>query len=351
VGGRRKDDGLLDSLFEIARLLPWWLDLVIAAAAGIGLHHVERTTQPALATAPSEAGNQLTVTLVHALATVGQFVVPLVFVVGAVASVVARRHRAGLLRRAGDHNAETAISEMSWQNFEQLVHEVFHQRGYSVEPLGGSRPDGGVDLIARRQGEVNLIQCKHWRTKQVGVKVARELLGVVTAKGATSGTVVTSGTYTTEAIRFAQAQRIELIDGAALRSAAHRCRPTPSNQSPCRLQRHRPHQLRLRVRIAVVPWSSGFRDGALQEAHSSGVAPGIHRVTAHETSARDGLSHSCEAQLCRWQRQYSGFAARPRGSPRNSRSSAGCIPTIARLQAAILAASSSTAAGSPLGPS
>ena len=43
--------------------------------------------------------------------------------------------------------------------------------------------------------------------------MVREMLGLVTARGATGAIVVTSGAFTREAIEFAAAQRVELVDG------------------------------------------------------------------------------------------------------------------------------------------
>jgi restriction system protein len=44
----------------------------------------------------------------------------------------------------------------------------------------------------------------------------RELFGVVTAEGATGGIVISSGTFTQEAMDFAVGKPIELIQGAEL---------------------------------------------------------------------------------------------------------------------------------------
>lgn len=215
---RNADPGLLDGLYGIATLLPWWVDLVIAGGSFAGLHEV--ATAPVRPALPGDAGNQMTSTLWRALAQVGQVVIPLVFVAGAFASVVARRRRRRLVNRAGSPAGAQSVSEMSWREFELLVGEVFRRRGYSVEEVGGGGPDGGVDLVLHRGGDVALVQCKHWRSKQIGVGVVRELLGAMTAQGAKSGAVVTSGRFTSEAERFAQDQRIELLDGAALRGLA-----------------------------------------------------------------------------------------------------------------------------------
>ena len=215
---RTKQSGPLDDLFEIASALPWWLDAAIAGAAFVGLRHVAEA-KPATAV---DSGQLLTSTIVPMFAMVGQFVVPLVFLLGAVASILGRARRRALVAEAARATGAASIQAMSWQQFELLVGEVFRRRGYRVEERGGRGPDGGVDLIARRGGETALVQCKHWRSKQVGVGVVRELLGSMTALGATGGSVATSGRFTAEEHRFAADQGIELIDGEALRSLARR---------------------------------------------------------------------------------------------------------------------------------
>jgi restriction system protein len=60
------------------------------------------------------------------------------------------------------------------------------------------------------------VQCKHWRKRQVGVTVVRELNGVVSAQGAHGGFVVTGGEFSHEAREFAASCGIKLIDGCAL---------------------------------------------------------------------------------------------------------------------------------------
>jgi hypothetical protein len=63
----------------------------------------------------------------------------------------------------------------------------------------------GVALVRTEEpflvgGETVLVQCKQWKTSKVGVKVVRELYGVVMAEGATKGILIASGTYTQEDI-------------------------------------------------------------------------------------------------------------------------------------------------------
>jgi restriction system protein len=167
----------------------------------------------------------------RAFATVGQYVLPMAFGIGAVWSIGRSLRNSRLLQRvtsSGKVQAEQyhgldidPMLTLSWQEFEQLVGEVFRRRGYSVvETREGA--DGGVDLVARKNGVVTLVQCKNWRTRDVGVSVVRELLGVVTARQASGGVVVTVGGFTEEARRFAREAKVELIDGDALRRWAHK---------------------------------------------------------------------------------------------------------------------------------
>ena len=76
--------------------------------------------------------------------------------------------------------------------------------------------DGGVDLVLTKGGEQFLVQCKQWKAAKVGVQVVRELYGVMSARGAAGGYVVTSGNFTPDAFQFAKGTSVELIDGSAL---------------------------------------------------------------------------------------------------------------------------------------
>jgi restriction system protein len=105
---------------------------------------------------------------------------------------------------------------MRWRDFERLVGEVFRRQGFTVSGFGGQGPDGGVDLGLTKNGQRYLVQCKHWRTRQVPVTVVRELFGVVSAQGAHGGFVVTGGEFSREAREFADSCGIKLIDGPAL---------------------------------------------------------------------------------------------------------------------------------------
>jgi restriction system protein len=116
------------------------------------------------------------------------------------------------------HQTMRDIQAMSWREFEDLVAANYAARGYAVEPLGGEGPDGGVDLIVRKDNLMWLVQCKHYRDQWVGERPLRELLGVVTARGAAGGVLVACGVFDEHALAFAKGNtKLELIGGEQLR--------------------------------------------------------------------------------------------------------------------------------------
>jgi len=119
---------------------------------------------------------------------------------------------------------------MSWQDFELLVGEAFRLQGYEVTELGGEGPDGGVDLVLRKGREKFLVQCKQWKAFKVGVAIVRELYGVMAAKGAAGGFVVTSGSFTEEAIAFASGRNVTLVDGPKLFGLIQQAKAARGNQ-------------------------------------------------------------------------------------------------------------------------
>lgn len=108
------------------------------------------------------------------------------------------------------------IRNLSWQDFESFVGEIFQRQGYRVEETGGGGADGGVDLVLRRSNEKVLVQCKQWRTYHVGVKIVREMYGLLVAEQANRVIIVSVGTYTKDAADFARGKSIELINGDQL---------------------------------------------------------------------------------------------------------------------------------------
>lgn len=215
MSGRRRA-GLAEDLINLAAMLPWWLGVALSVLAYLFLHHFA-AAEVAITAQPQQAAQLALDQLGKSLASIGQYIVPLLLLAGAAASALGRQRRKKLVAEVSGSLDGAALRSMSWRDFERLVGEAFRLRGYSVIETGGGGADGGVDLRLRRGSETYLVQCKQWKAYMVSVKVVRELYGVMAAQGATGGFVVCSGVFTPEARAFVQGRNIELIDGAELK--------------------------------------------------------------------------------------------------------------------------------------
>jgi len=214
--------GLVEDLLHVSSRLSWRTNLVVAAATAIFLHLAAITlTAPAGVTSTAGQGVFAGRNLLGTVAHLFQFVIPPVFLIGALVSYFRRSQATTLFGQAMTGGFQS-MAKMSWAQFEQLIGEALRRRGFEVTETGGRTADGGVDLVLSKEGKRYLVQCKHWRVQSVGVGVVRELNGVVAARGAAGGYVVTSGVFTREAWAFAQTCAIELIDGEKLESLIRR---------------------------------------------------------------------------------------------------------------------------------
>jgi hypothetical protein len=106
------------------------------------------------------------------------------------------------------------IGGLSASEFEHLIAAWYESQHYRVTVTGRSG-DRGIDVRARRDAEKLAVQCKHWRTKQVGAREVRELRGSVVDRDI-KPVLVTSGTFTEAARREARDKGVELLDGSEL---------------------------------------------------------------------------------------------------------------------------------------
>jgi restriction system protein len=219
----RRRKGAADDLVELVALLPWWAGVLLALVLYALLHRMAVAPLPT-SVAPGQVGDMVGRSIWRALAGAGQYLLPFLCLAGAVASAWGRGRRKALLRDVEQAGAASAIEHMRWREFEMLVGESFRLQGYRVQETGGNGADGGVDLEMWRGNERFLVQCKHWKAFKVGVGVVRELYGVMAARGATGGFVVTSGRFSGDAAEFAGGRNIELIDGPKLQERLQRAR-------------------------------------------------------------------------------------------------------------------------------
>jgi restriction system protein len=137
------------------------------------------------------------------------------------AAVVLAYTIGGVWRRFIDRQTFDATDDpagLNWMQFERLIAEFYRRKGATVTPRGGPTSDGGVDLnLAYATGDRLIVQCKHWKKRQVGVKPLRELWGVMDDENANGAIFVTSGSFSVDARAFAVGKRLQLIDGPKLR--------------------------------------------------------------------------------------------------------------------------------------
>lgn len=223
---RRKKTSPLEDVLDLLSMLPWWLCVVLAAVSYFLLHRLAVPIQAADLQRQGGAmvGAMMQKAVIHGLATAGQYIVPLLCLAAAALSAWRRKQRQSLLADVAQAPNVDALEGMSWREFELLVGEAYRLQGYRVTEMGGDGPDGGVDLVLAKGSEKFFVQCKQWKAYKVGVSIVRELYGVMAAKGATGGFVVTSGRFTEDAKEFAQGRNIQLIDGPRLFAMIQRAR-------------------------------------------------------------------------------------------------------------------------------
>ena len=101
------------------------------------------------------------------------------------------------------------------REFELLVAYLYKKKRYKVTITSQSR-DGGYDVIAEknniRENEKLYIECKRY-SNNIGVVIARQVLGTLTINNATKAVIICSSHFTKPAKdAAAESKRLELID-------------------------------------------------------------------------------------------------------------------------------------------
>ena len=127
-----------------------------------------------------------------------------------------------------DIDRGTNLAAMHWEDFEQLVRELFElefaNNGSEVHVTQASR-DGGVDAVIfdpdpLRGGKI-VIQAKRY-TNTVGVSAVRDLYGTVINEGANTGILITTSDYGHDSYEFAKDKPLKLLNGGHLLSLLHK---------------------------------------------------------------------------------------------------------------------------------
>lgn len=207
----RKEESFAHVLYELLLVIPAWCGPIVVAVAYIAT----RWAFPWLLSAftQDDSAAKTTSDMLASLSVAfSPWIATAVLIIWLVAETTKWNDRRRLDRQTG----LKSIQQLTWSEFELLLCEAFRRQGFGVEHNRRPSPDGGIDIRLSMAGAVTLVQCKHWKARSVGVKVVRELLGVVTSERAQSGIVVTSGAFTRDAVDFAERNPIRLIEGEQL---------------------------------------------------------------------------------------------------------------------------------------
>lgn len=198
----RRNTSAVEILCDTLTKLPPWVSLILGAMSYGALVWLQGGHVPA-------NGNP-------ALLIVSQIPAPLVLCFFVMFALISMVHRQRQAKRVDQQTGLDSLRHTHWKEFEYLVAEAFRRQGYTASYSLNSGPDGGVDVILKKGGRLTLVQCKQWKTAAVGVKVVREMYGILHDQKADEVIIITTGGFTADAEAFAKGKPIKLIDGGLL---------------------------------------------------------------------------------------------------------------------------------------
>lgn len=181
---------------------PWWMSVITAIIVFTGMKFVV----PLILKGPLLSG-------IAKLSSSLAWLVACIFLIPGAISIFNAWRKGELFQ---SQTGLASLLKLSWREFEEVIGEAYRKQGYTVVENAGPGADGGIDLIAKKEGETILIQCKHWKSEKIGVPTVREMFGLWNAERANEVHIVTCGNFTNEAQQFALGKPIKLIDGLSL---------------------------------------------------------------------------------------------------------------------------------------
>ena len=290
----------MEDVLDLLAMLPWWACVVLAAVSYLFLHRLAVPIQASDIQGQGGAviGAMMQKAVIYGLATAGQYIVPILCLAAAAVSAWRRKQRQTMVSDVFQARNADVLDAMSWREFELLVGEAYRLQGYRVTELGGAGPDGGVDLVLIKGSEKFFVQCKQWKAYKVGVTTVRELYGVMAAKGATGGFVVTSGRFTSDAKDFAQGRNIELIDGPQLFAMIQQARQAQGQSTPSRSEAPNTRGIPDGPARVVAPKPASANETSQPECPRCGAAMAL-RTARQGTNAGSGFWGCSTYPRCR----------------------------------------------------
>lgn len=116
----------------------------------------------------------------------------------ATARIITRRGRCSFMRTSID------LYELDGDGFEKLCAEIFRRHCDADVEVTPYANDKGKDIIIRKDGSTIFVECKLWWTNSIGRPVVQKLDSAVHHEGADLGVIVTTSSFTRQAIAYAQ---------------------------------------------------------------------------------------------------------------------------------------------------
>ena len=201
----------------LASVVPWWIGVMLALVSYVVL---SRVAADVLEDGRQvwQMGSALHEALGPLMILAGQYLLPALCLVLAIASLHARHRRSLAQGRDAAAPAQglRLLEGMAWIDFRALMVEGFLLRGYRV--IGGS-PDpaeeGGY-LRLEREGVSTFVACRYWKQAAVDARSVRELHLTMLQQGIPCDFMLSAGRFSTEARAYAASHDIKPIDGLAL---------------------------------------------------------------------------------------------------------------------------------------
>ena len=109
----RKKKSVAEDLVDLVALLPWWVGVVLAVLSYVLLHRVASSAvSPAMQT--GQISTMVAGTFLRSLAVVGQYLVPLICLIGAGLSAWKRHESKRLVQTVVKSSSADALDRMTW---------------------------------------------------------------------------------------------------------------------------------------------------------------------------------------------------------------------------------------------
>ncbi|MCD4741115.1 MAG: restriction endonuclease [Desulfobacteraceae bacterium] len=199
----RKNTSIAEDILSLLILCPWYVSVIVSGIVYVSLKYYLPTFEPE------------SILYKGIIEIISRFagIFAIFFLIPAPISAIQSFRKKALLKNQKDINS---IKSLNWRDFEFLVAQAYREQGYRVIENEEVGPDGGIDLVIKKNSNIYIVQCKQWRSVKVGVKVVREMFGILNSVNAHGVIIITSGLFTQEAKNFAHNKPIDLVEGNEL---------------------------------------------------------------------------------------------------------------------------------------